>query len=94
MLEAAMREICAVALARAVPLPADVVQAVLAFIDGLPPETETSLQRDIVAGRPSELDAWTGAVVRMGRNAGVNTPVNDMIYASLLVQERAARREE
>lgn len=44
-------------------------------------------------GRPSELEAQTGAVVRLGQAVGVATPVNSYIYASLLLQERKARDE-
>jgi 2-dehydropantoate 2-reductase len=34
----------------------------------------------LTAGRPSELDAWTGAVVRLGNEAGVPTPVNTLLH--------------
>ena len=53
----------------------------------------SSLQRDIGAGRPSELEAWNGAVVRLGREAGVATPLNDFLYHSLLPLELKARGE-
>ena len=49
------------------------------------------MQRDIVAGRPSELEAQTGAVVRFGRKTGVPTPIHDSIYAELLPLEQRAR---
>jgi 2-dehydropantoate 2-reductase len=49
------------------------------------------MQRDIKEGRPSELGAQNGAVVRMGLEAGVPTPVHAFIYASLLPQELKAR---
>jgi 2-dehydropantoate 2-reductase len=51
------------------------------------------MQRDLMNGRPSELEAQTGAVVRLGQAVGVATPVNSFIYASLLLQERKARDE-
>jgi Ketopantoate reductase len=51
-----------------------------------------SMQRDILAGRRSELDAQNGAVVRLGKEAAVATPVNSMIYSSLLPQEMQARK--
>jgi 2-dehydropantoate 2-reductase len=51
------------------------------------------MQRDIMAGRPSELDAWNGAVVRLGREAGVPTPVHEALYGILLPQELRARGE-
>jgi 2-dehydropantoate 2-reductase len=51
------------------------------------------MQRDIGAGRPSELGEQTGAVVRLARAAGVPAPVHDALMALLLPQERAARGE-
>ena len=49
------------------------------------------MHKDILEGRPSELEAQTGAVVRMGRELGVSTPTHDFIYASLLPLELKAR---
>jgi 2-dehydropantoate 2-reductase len=50
-----------------------------------------SMHQEIVGGRPSELEYWNGAVVRLGREAGVATPLNAFIYHSLLPQEMKAR---
>jgi len=91
MLERGMREILAVARARGVALPDEAVPAAMGFIDSLDPKGTASLQRDLAEGRPSELEAWTGAVVRLGREAGVATPLHAEIYAALLPLERAAR---
>lgn len=91
MLEEAMEEILAVAHARDVPLPRTAVAETMAFIDGLPPDGTASMQRDIMAGRPSELASQNGAVVRLGQKAGVDTPLHTFIYHSLLPQERQAR---
>lgn len=44
------------------------------IIDALAPTVTTSAARDVAAGRPSELDAITGGVVRAGRRLGVATP--------------------
>lgn len=91
MLTRCMQEILAVARARDVPLADEIVANRLAFIDSLAPDGTTSLQRDIVEGKPSELEAWNGAVVRLGREAGVPTPLHEFIYHSLLPQEISAR---
>jgi 2-dehydropantoate 2-reductase len=88
-----MREIESVARARGVPLPQDIVERTLAILDDVNPAGTSSLQRDIAAGKRSELDEWTGAVVRLGARAGVPTPLHDFLYASLLPQERRARGE-
>jgi 2-dehydropantoate 2-reductase len=91
LLERAMGEVAAVAAAHGVALPDDVVAETLAFTDSLPDEGTTSMQRDIVAGRPSELEAQSGAVVRLGRERGTAAPVHDFVYRALLPQERTAR---
>ncbi|MDN3557689.1 2-dehydropantoate 2-reductase [Halomonas maura] len=91
LIEQILAEIEAVARARGVALPADAVARALAFIDELPAQSTASMQRDIMEGRPSELEAQNGAVVRLGRAAGVATPVNAMIHAALLPQENSAR---
>jgi 2-dehydropantoate 2-reductase len=63
----------------------------MAFVDNLPPGGTTSLQRDIMEGKPSELSAWNGAVVRLGQEVGVITPLHTFIYNSLLPLELRAR---
>jgi 2-dehydropantoate 2-reductase len=93
LLRQALEEIHAVAAGHGVPLAADVVERTLDFVDGLPEEGTTSMQRDIVQGHPSELDAQIGAVVRLGRRAGVDVPLHRFILAALLPLERRARGE-
>lgn len=91
LLEAAMREIVAVAQGIGVALSDEAVDQALAFTDRMEPQVTASMQRDIMEGRPSELEAQVGVVVRFGRQAGVPTPVNAFLYAALLPQERRAR---
>ena len=91
LLVGAMEEVSAVARARGVRLPPEAVARALATVDRLPADGTPSMQRDIQAGRPSELLDQTGAVVRMGREAGVQVPVNGFLFAALLPQEEAAR---
>ena len=63
------------------------------LVDTLDPSGTASLQRDIVDGRPSELEAWNGAVVRAGKEVGVATPLHEFIYHSLMPQELRARQQ-
>lgn len=93
LLERGMREIEAVGRASGVSLAADIVPRTLGVLAGVTPSGTSSLQRDIAAGKRSELDEWTGAVVRLGRRVGVPTPLHDFLYAALLPQERRARGE-
>jgi len=65
LLERCMEEVDAVAEARRVALAPSVVADTMAFLDSLAENATTSLQRDIIDGKPSELEAWNGAVVRL-----------------------------
>ena len=94
MLELAMTEIRDLGVARGVRLDDAVVQRTMGFVDELPETATASLQRDIADGKPSELEAWSGAVVRLGRAAGMSTPVHDFIYETLLPKETAARQAQ
>lgn len=91
LLQRILEETEAVARSQGVALPPDVVPRTRAFIDSLPATGTSSMQRDLAAGRPSELEAILGAVVRFGDQGGVPTPTLDDVYASLLPQEQRAR---
>ena len=91
MVEDAIREVAAIAAARGVRLDDDIVAKVMQRYDGLPPDATSSLQRDMMSGKPSELDAQLGAAVRLGRESNVPTPILATLYATLQPQERIAR---
>ncbi len=91
MLSAAMREVVALALKRGVAMDPQAAEAAIRRIDKLAPGTTASMHRDIVEGRPSELESQVGVVVRYGRESGVPTPVHSAIYAALLPSELRAR---
>lgn len=73
-LRAILGEVEAVARAEGVALPADVAAANEAFIGRLPGENRPSTLQDLEAGRPLEVDALTGAVVRRAAAGGVPVP--------------------
>lgn len=93
LLEQSLQEIFEVAKKQHIALPADMVSQTLAFIETFPAHGTASMQRDIMAGRPSELASQNGAVVRLGREVGVATPLHTFIYHSLLPSELQARGE-
>lgn len=76
----AMEEIYALAHARGINLPSDSVDKVMAAVDGLPEDATSSMQRDIAAGKPSELESQNGAVVRMAHESGIEVPTHRLIY--------------
>jgi 2-dehydropantoate 2-reductase len=69
------------AVSRASGGPGDPDQA-MARYDAFPPQTKSSMQRDAESGRPLELDAIGGALLRAAERHGVSVPV-----ATKVVQE-------
>ena len=79
----AMGEVEAVARAQGVAVAADVREQKLRYLDNSPPTMRSSMMMDVVAGRPTEVEALIGAVVRRGRAAGIATPVMETLYGVL-----------
>ncbi len=92
LVQASLEEVAALARAKGVSIPETAVQETLARIDVLPPNTFASMQNDLMNGRPSELEAQNGTVVRMARQASVPAPVHEFLYAILLPMELKARK--
>jgi 2-dehydropantoate 2-reductase len=93
LLEGAIEEIVNTARAQQIALPQDIVSKTMSLIDSLSPGVIPSMQRDIQDGKSSELEAQNGAVMRLGMESGVPTPIHTFIYQSLLPQELKARGE-
>jgi 2-dehydropantoate 2-reductase len=91
LLSEAADEIYRLGLARGIALPADSVAKTLETLEGIPPNSTTSMQRDLVRGRPSELDAQNGAVVRLAYEVGMDMPLNRFFVYSLRSLELRAR---
>ena len=84
MVLSAMKEIEAVARASGVKLDADVVDKTMQYVETSAKNMYASMHIDVEKGRPLELDAMTGAVVRIGHQMGVPTPVNSILYSILV----------
>jgi 2-dehydropantoate 2-reductase len=84
LLRKAMQEIEHLAQQLAINLPPDAVQNAISIVENLDPSATSSMQRDVEAGKPFELEAFSGTIVRLGRQASVATPVHESIYALLL----------
>jgi 2-dehydropantoate 2-reductase len=91
MLERCMGEILAVGRGRGVAMADEAISRSMGLVDSLDPAGTTSLHRDLVDEKPSELEAWNGAVVRLGREVGVTAPTHEFIYWSMLPSELKAR---
>jgi 2-dehydropantoate 2-reductase len=88
-LQDAIAETCAVAAADGVTLSPD---AQWEIIEAMPPLLTSSTARDVAAGRPSELDAITGAAVRAAHRLGVAAPVLEELLAEAEEACRALSR--
>jgi 2-dehydropantoate 2-reductase len=78
-----MREVIAVGKAKGIPLPADLIDEGIRFVQGAPPGMKASMAHDLERGNRLELDWLSGKVVSLGRELGVPTPNNAAVYAML-----------
>jgi 2-dehydropantoate 2-reductase len=83
LMRAIVRECLAVGRAEGARLDDGIVEAVVEGCRTAPPDGLNSLLADRLAGRPMEIDARNGAIVRFGARHGVPTPLNEMAVALL-----------
>lgn len=76
-----VRECIAVGRAEGATLNDSLTETVLARYRAAPPDSMNSLHADCAAGRPTEIDARNGVIVRFGRKHGIATPLNQMAVA-------------
>jgi 2-dehydropantoate 2-reductase len=91
ILQECMDEIFRLSRACSIALADTAVSDTMKLVYAAPEDATTSLQRDIINGKPSELEAWNGAVVRLAQEHDVPVPLHDFIYNCLLPQEQRAR---
>ena len=84
MFKLAIQEVADVGTASGVQFGEDDVQEAMDLIAARPMGARGSMQADLEAGRPLELDAIVGSVGRIGRKVNVPTPIFDMLYTLLL----------
>jgi len=83
IIRALVGECVAVGRAQGADLPDDLPGSVVAGYRAGPADGINSLHADRAAGRPMELDARNGVIVRLGARHGIATPVNAMVVALL-----------
>lgn len=91
MLINTMQETLSIAKARGVFLSENFIDETMKRIDNVPAGVMPSMQKDIMEGRPSELDDQIGGIIRLGSALNIPTPTHEEIYASLLPFEQKAR---
>ncbi len=91
MIRAAIEEVLALGRATGAPIMDDSLDWAMDSLDRFPAQGRASLAKDFTDNRPVELEGLTGTVVRLGKEAGIATPVNDALYA--ILKPAAARIE-
>jgi 2-dehydropantoate 2-reductase len=84
MYRALVEEVAAVGRAEGVALGADAVDTIMKNAESLAQTAYSSLHHDLVNGKPLELEALHGHLVRLGRHHGVPTPMAFAVYAALV----------
>jgi 2-dehydropantoate 2-reductase len=79
-----VRECVAVGRAEGARLDDSIIESVVEGARSAPPDGLNSMIADRMAGRPMEIDARNGAIVRLGRKHGIPTPLNEMAVALLV----------
>ncbi|NER16970.1 ketopantoate reductase family protein [Spongiivirga citrea] len=92
MMQQTANEILEIANTKGININQKTIEKAFAAIDKQAYHTTASMQRDIMEGRPSELENFNGYVVKEGLKMGIPTPVNSFIYNCLLPMEKKARK--
>lgn len=83
IIQGAIEEILAVGRASGAPIMEDSLEWCMTSLDNFPATGMSSLGKDFLEGRPVELDGLTGTAIKMAREYGVPTPINDTLYGIL-----------
>jgi 2-dehydropantoate 2-reductase len=86
---AAMREVLALSRYEGVNLTEGDVTYWLDIVDSLSPGSRPSMRQDLEAGRKSEVELFSGTIVRLGEKHGVDTPVNRWLHERIVRMEQA-----
>jgi 2-dehydropantoate 2-reductase len=90
LIERAVHEVITVAHSRGVALRPDEEAHILGLFETVPSEMKPSLLLDLESGGPTEIDDMSGAVSRLGAQAGLATPVHDTAAAALGVAQQSS----
>lgn len=78
-----MHEVAEIGKAKGLHITEKMIHAALEKISLFPYETRTSMQLDFETGRKTEIDLFTGYIVKSGKELSIPTPLHDEIYQKL-----------
>lgn len=88
LLKMASMEVLAIAERKEIRLTTGDIEKHLEIFKTLTPDGKTSMLQDVEAGRKTEVEIFSGAVIEMGRELGIPTPVNDMLFRMIRTIEQ------
>jgi len=83
----ACMEVLMIAQKKKINLTYEDIEKYIQLINGLSADGKTSMLQDVEAGRITEVETFAGAVIRMGKEFGIPTPVNETLYKMIKVIE-------
>jgi 2-dehydropantoate 2-reductase len=92
MMLALMQEIYSLSQRIGIQIETDFVEKAMLLLDTYPYDSTASLTRDVMEGKPSEIEFLNGTVVKLGRQYGIETPINSFVYNCILPMELKARK--
>ena len=84
---AAMREVAAIARKKGIDLGEKEIEKQEKVVMSLPAENKPSTLQDLERGKKTEVEMFSGTVVRLGEELGIETPVNRVLYQGIKVLE-------
>ena len=84
----AMHEVMIVAEAEGITLTKDDFKNDMELLRSLNPEGLPSMRQDSMAGRPSEVELFSGTVLRIAKRHNIRVPVNERYYRKIREMER------
>ena len=88
-MRAAMEEVILVAGAEGVALTQEDLEKDLGILRGLNPRGVPSMRQDALAGRKTEVELFSGTMLRLAEKHGLSLPVNERYYQTILAMEQA-----
>jgi len=85
-----MDEIVAIGKAEGVDIDETDRNEIIEMLVNFPPDKKMSMLQDYEAGRPIEIDEYSGTVVKLGRKHGIPTPANEILYLAITAREKIA----
>ncbi|OPL08133.1 MAG: hypothetical protein AVO33_01945 [delta proteobacterium ML8_F1] len=94
IMELAMIEVVRIAGKKGIPLSESDMYTWYATSAGLPGDSRSSMLQDVESRRKTEVEMLSGRVIEMGRELGVPTPVNELLFHAIRLKEKLYLEKE